>query len=252
MDRIQTKFKPHPPLLPRLAHKASDMDPMEGHVRPQPISVAPRAAPLAAAISTNPFDTDAAPAIPQHPVKKQVVPHAVPLQPTPIKSSFRNEEEKAKYEEECYGKALISLEKIQTDPRLVPTLIEPMRRLLHKIKELKLTAKESTKVLTDVMVKTRIRLTRPDELSHKTYHSIANSMKGHPSTNLQILGALMVGLGIAMAVVGGVFFLPLIPTAAIALAGIGLFAYQRKPHGLAKAMMELNPIDGSGPIFAKQ
>jgi hypothetical protein len=245
MERLQQKFKPHPPLLSGFAPEVPEKAQLEGQVasqRPKPISVVPRALALAAKISTNPFDTN---------VKKRVVPRAIPLKPNPIKASFRNDEEKAKYEEECYEKTLIFLEKIQTDPRLVPTLIEPMRKLLHKIKELKLTAKVPTKVLTDVMVKTEIRLRRPDELSHKTYHSIANSMQGHPSTNLQILGALMLGLGIAMAIVGGMFFLPLIPTAAIALAGIGLFAYQRKPHGLAKAMMELNPIDGSGAIFAR-
>ena len=255
MNRSEKKFTPHPPL----SIVTDEKNPKISLV-PQAIAVA-RMEPH----NTDERKYDDPSSIS---IKKRIVPQATPLRPTirrnfetthptphdkvgvyqtfPI--AFRDQEDKNKYDEECYRTALISLENIQNDPKLVPHLIEPLRRLILKIKELK--GLEKTPDLTEAIEKTVIRLKRPNELSHETYQEIAYRMHGHPSKSLQILGGLMIGLGVVMAVVGFVFFVPLISGLALSLAGIGLFAYQRKPHGLAKAMTDVNIIDGSGPTFA--
>ena len=258
MNRLEKKFATHPPL-------SIGTDEKKPHISP-----VPQAIPVATMgiKNTDEIKHNDSPVPLSKARKKRIVPQAIPLRPQARRNSvtthptphdkatenqaffitFRDQEDKNKYDEESYRTALISLEKIQTDPELVPRLIEPLRRLILKIKELK--GLEKTPHLTEAIEKTVIRLKRQNELSHETYQEIAYRMQGHPSKRLQILGGLMIGLGVAMASVGFVFFVPLISGVALSLAGIGLFAYQRKPHGLAKAMTEVNIIDGSGPTFA--
>ena len=166
-------------------------------------------------------------------------------------------------DERAYQDALQQLQDLKTQPHLI-ALDEPLDRVIAEVEALKASGKESTAELTEALNKTYLRLT--NQMLSDAYIAIANTMEGHPSTGMKVLGALMITLGLAIVALG-VMFAPVLASLATTLAltgavatavvgtsvgltgtafvapGITFFAKGFQQSGLSKAMSDVDKAE---------
>ena len=124
-----------------------------------------------------------------------------------------------------------------------------INKLINQVESLK--GKEPTPTLTAALEQTYARLTSPlTPATYKAYNDLAQTMQGHSSTRMKVLGGIMLALSLAALTLAVVFApVPLALTATTAaLSGtsvlsaatsFGLFAASSKT-GLAKDMSNIN------------
>ena len=164
-------------------------------------------------------------------------------------------------------KQLLAL--MQSDPTL-EKLAQPVTNLLAEIKKLKEKGTEKNTDLIQVLVNTYLFLNRedPQHISQEVFDAYVETVEGHPSAGMKVLGVLLVALGLAVATLG-ILFAPvlvgglmtaagtvlsgmaaqIIVGSAVGLTTVGLFETGRRSftnglqNGLSKVMRDVSDAD---------